>query len=58
MRQLAHKDGVNVCPNPMPIGNLLTRAPRTGPGIKSDGTLFVVVDGRNKDISVGNDRVC
>lgn len=49
------RDGVNVCPESDAwVGNLLTRAPRTAVGIKSDGTLlFVVVDGRNKDISIG-----
>lgn len=49
------KDGINVCPDSDGwVGTLLTRAPRTAVGIKSDGTLvFVVVDGRNKDISIG-----
>lgn len=49
------KDGVNVCPESDPwVGNLLVRAPRTAVGLKSDGTLlFVVVDGRNKDVSIG-----
>jgi len=49
------RDGVNVCPDSDAwVGTLLTRAPRTAVGIKSDGTLlFVVVDGRNREISIG-----
>lgn len=49
------RDGVNVCPESDAwVGTLLTRAPRTAAGVKSDGTLlFVVVDGRDKDISIG-----
>ncbi|NLU32241.1 MAG: phosphodiester glycosidase family protein [Clostridiaceae bacterium] len=49
------RDGVNVCPDSDGwVGTLLTRAPRTAVGIKSDGALlFIVVDGRNKDISIG-----
>jgi len=49
------RDGVNVCPDTDGwVGNLLTRAPRTAVGVKHDGTLlFIVVDGRNKDVSIG-----
>lgn len=49
------RDGVNVCPDADAwVGTLLTRAPRTAVGIKSNGRLlFVVVDGRNREISIG-----
>lgn len=49
------RDGVNVCPQSDAwVGNLLTRAPRTAVGIKSDGTLLLaVVDGRDMEVSIG-----
>lgn len=49
------RDGANVCPDADAwVGTLLTRAPRTAVGIKSDGKLvFVVVDGRSREISIG-----